>query len=50
MTRSMQLIGASIAIGMTVAVLWFRAPLVPALIGAAGAGVVMYMRARRTTH
>jgi hypothetical protein len=47
MTRSNKLIAASVVIGTFTALVWFRAPLLPAVLGAAAAGLLLYVRARR---
>ena len=37
----------SAVLGMLVAIVWFGAPLVPAVIGATGAGALIYWKLRR---
>jgi hypothetical protein len=46
-TRTRKWIAASGVIGFFAAVLWLGAPLVPAALGAAGAGLLLYYRTRR---
>lgn len=48
--RSTPLIIASVCVGALAALVWFKAPIVPALLGAIGAGVFLYLRAARTTN
>ncbi len=50
MNRSTQVIGASVLVGIVIALVWFKAPLVPALIGAAGAGLVLAWGSRRVSN
>jgi hypothetical protein len=49
MSRSGQMIAASVLVGMFTALVWFKAPLLPAVIGAAGAGLMLFLRARRAS-
>lgn len=44
---SHHVIWASVLAGMTIALVWFRVPVVPAIVGGCGAGLVLYLRARR---
>jgi len=48
MTRSTQVISGSVVVAIGTALLWFRAPVVPALLGAFAAGLVLHWRSRRT--
>jgi hypothetical protein len=50
MDRSIQLIGASVVVSTLMALIWFKAPIIPALVGALGAAMVLYGRARRNAH
>ena len=45
--RSLQFLAASVIVAAVMAVSWFGAPLVPALVGAFGTGGVLFWRARR---
>lgn len=45
--RSLQFIAASVLVAAVMAVSWFGAPPVPALVGAFGTGGVLLWRARR---
>jgi hypothetical protein len=47
MSRAGYLITGSAAVAVAIAVLWFQAPVVPAVLGALGAGLVLYWRQRR---
>jgi xanthosine utilization system XapX-like protein len=47
MTKPQQMIAASMAVGVLTALLWFRAPIVPAAVGAGMAGLLLYLRSRR---
>ena len=47
MVRPIQFIGASVAVSTVTALVWLRAPVVPAVIGALGAGLLLYLRQRR---
>jgi len=47
---SPQLIGASVLVGLTMALLWLHVPLIPAIVGAGGAGLLLYRRAHRQKH
>jgi hypothetical protein len=47
MTRSTQVISGSVVVAIGMALVWFRAPVVPALLGAVAAGLVLYWRGRR---
>jgi hypothetical protein len=38
------LLAASVVIALSIAVIWFRAPLLPALVGACGTGLYLYWR------
>jgi hypothetical protein len=46
---STRFIVASAAVALVVAVVWLGAPLLPAVLGAIGAGLVLYWRGRKTT-
>lgn len=48
-TSSMKWAAPSVLIGFTAALIWFGAPVVPAAIGAAGAGLILYLRASRAS-
>jgi hypothetical protein len=48
MNASTQVMLASVLIGMLMALLWLKAPVVPAVIGGIGAGLLIYLRARRS--
>jgi hypothetical protein len=50
MTASTKWIMASVIVALAVALIWFRAPLLPALLGGAGAGLLLYWRDRRSAH
>ena len=47
MDRTTQLICASVLVGTLMALAWFNAPIAPAVIGATGAGLVLYLRRGR---
>lgn len=47
MPRSAQVLLASTLAGLFLAVMWLGAPLIPAVIGAAGAAIVIYWRSRQ---
>lgn len=38
------LIAASVVTALAIAVIWFRAPLLPAVLGACGTGLYLYWR------
>jgi UDP-N-acetylmuramyl pentapeptide phosphotransferase/UDP-N-acetylglucosamine-1-phosphate transferase len=46
MVRSTQIILGSMIIGVCLALMWFNAPIVPTLLGAVGAGGLLYWRSR----
>ena len=46
MNRTPAVIAASVATAMLIALVWLRAPLIPVMIGALGAGLVL-LRAKR---
>ena len=46
-TRATKWIIASGAVGLFVAVVWLGAPLIPAVLGAVGAGLLLYYRAKK---
>jgi Kef-type K+ transport system membrane component KefB len=48
MSRAGYLITGSAVVAVVIAVLWFQAPVVPAVLGALGAGLVLYWRQRRS--
>jgi len=48
MTRSTQVISGIVIVAIGTALIWFRAPVVPALLGALAAGLVLHWRDRRT--
>ena len=48
MPRSAQVILASTMVGLLIAVIWLGAPLIPAVAGAIGAAVVLYLRSRQS--
>jgi hypothetical protein len=50
MDRSIQLVAASVVVGTLMALIWFKAPIAPALVGALVAAWVLYWRARRNAH
>lgn len=46
-TGSTKMIIASVVVGLLGALIWFGAPLVPAMLGALAAGLLLYWRQRR---
>jgi hypothetical protein len=48
MTASTKWTLASVFLALSLVVIWFGAPPIPALIGAIGAGLVLYWRDRRS--
>jgi hypothetical protein len=48
MGRTGYLIAGSAVVAVVIAVLWFQAPVIPAVLGALGAGLVLYWRQRRS--
>jgi hypothetical protein len=48
MNRARYLITGSVVVALVIAVLWFQAPVVPAVVGALGAGLLLYWRQRRS--
>jgi Kef-type K+ transport system membrane component KefB len=48
MSRAGYLITGSAVVAVVIAVLWFQAPVVPAVLGALLAGLVLYWRQRRS--
>jgi hypothetical protein len=48
MARSGQIIVASASLATLIALMWFRAPILPAVVGAAGAGLMLHLRAKRS--
>ena len=41
------LIGGSVLVGTVIAVVWFHAPVIPAVLGGIGAGCALYFQAQR---
>ena len=50
MSRSLQLTSASVLAGVATALVWFKAPIIPAVVGALGAGLVLYWRSQRAAN
>jgi len=46
MLHSTSVTTASVAVGALTALIWFKAPLLPAIVGAIGAGALLYLRSR----
>lgn len=42
-------IAVSVLVGTAAALFWMRAPMIPAMAGGAGAGMLLFLRARRAT-
>ena len=50
MSRSIRFTSASILAGVATALVWLKAPIIPAVLGALGAGLVLYWRAQRAAN
>ena len=50
MSHSMQLISASIVAGVATALVWLKAPIMPAALGAVAAGLVLYWRSQHAAN
>jgi len=46
----MQLTSASVLAGVAMALVWLKAPIIPALLGALGAGLALYWRTQRAAN
>ncbi|HSP97761.1 MAG TPA: hypothetical protein VL049_11020 [Candidatus Dormibacteraeota bacterium] len=45
--RQLAILGSSIVLGTSVAIMWLHAPILPAVIGAVVAGAFLYWRATK---